>query len=318
MNRVLNFAVVAAFALIMANGRVDAAVINITQGSTTGYTMTDGNTYVVQDSVTFSNSTVGGSGMSVADNATVVLYVPAGVTLTATGANGSGRTGGGAGILLPETATLVITGEGIVNATGGNAGNGANGANGSKGSSIDCSYYNYPPYEGASTTMNGTAGKGSSGIGGAGGIGGGGAGAAIGGNGATGGSGGNGAAARAHLSYIHAGPKFCGNGNGGYSGFAGNNGMGMGVCYVLGNVDIVVSGGTSGLAGKAGGFADWTYYFYNQHSAEEHFATCGGGEGDGGERAQHGLGVLCARAQSNAGHGQLQNHGVSDEVGRHT
>ena len=275
-------AVATAASLIMTSTQVDAAVINLTEGSTSGYTMTDGNTYVVQNSVTFSNTTAGGSGMSVADNATVVLYIPAGVTLTAKGANGSGQIGGGAGILVPETSVLVITGEGIINATGGNAGNGGNGANGSKGSSIECSYYNYPPYEGASTLVYGTAGKGSSGIGGAGGNGGGGAGAAIGGNGATGGSGGNGATSRAHLSYIHAGPKFCGNGNSGSYGCAGGNGIGMGACYVLGNVDIVVTGGTSGSAGKAGGFADWTYYFYNQHSAEEHFATCGGGGGGGG------------------------------------
>lgn len=117
----------AAFAAITATSQLGAAVVNITQGSTSGYTMTDGNTYVVQNSVSFSNSTAGGSGMTVADNATVVLYVPAGVTLTAKGGNGSGQTGGGAGIRVPSTATLIITGEGSVNATGGNAGNGANG-----------------------------------------------------------------------------------------------------------------------------------------------------------------------------------------------
>ena len=68
MNRVLNFAVVATATLIIASSKVDAAVVNITEGSTSGYTMTDGNTYVVQNSVSFSNSTVGGSGMSVADS----------------------------------------------------------------------------------------------------------------------------------------------------------------------------------------------------------------------------------------------------------
>lgn len=88
-------------AISMVIGTLNAAIVNITEGSTTGYTMTDGNTYVIQNSVSFSNSTVGGSGMSVADGATVVLYVPQGVTLTAAGANGSGRTGGGAGIRVP-------------------------------------------------------------------------------------------------------------------------------------------------------------------------------------------------------------------------
>ena len=109
-------------------------VVNLTQGSTTGYELTDGNTYIIQNSVEFSNSTAGGSGMSVADGATVVIYIPKDVTLTAIGANGSGQIGGGAGIRVPETSTLVITGEGTVNATGGNAGDGENGADGLEGS----------------------------------------------------------------------------------------------------------------------------------------------------------------------------------------
>ena len=78
-----------------------ADVITITQGSTTGYTMTDGNTYVIEKSVVFSNSTAGGSGMTVASGATVVLYVPTNITLTATGSSG------GAGIRLPQSSTLV-------------------------------------------------------------------------------------------------------------------------------------------------------------------------------------------------------------------
>ena len=89
-------------AIGMVIGSLNAAVVNITEGSTTGYTMTDGNTYIVQNSVSFSNFPVGGSGMSVEDGATVVLYVPQGVTLTARGANGEGRVGGGAGIRVPK------------------------------------------------------------------------------------------------------------------------------------------------------------------------------------------------------------------------
>ena len=113
MNISKHIAYAAVFAAIMATSQLGAAVVNITQGSTSGYTMTDGNTYVVQNSVSFSNSTAGGSGMTVADNATVVLYIPTNVTLTATGANGNGQTGGGAGIRVPVTATFVITGETI-------------------------------------------------------------------------------------------------------------------------------------------------------------------------------------------------------------
>ena len=113
MNISKHIAYAAVFAAIMATSQLGAAVVNITQGSTSGYTMTDGNTYVVQNAVSVSNSTAGGSGMTVADNATVVLYIPTNVTLTATGANGNGQTGGGAGIRVPVTATFVITGETI-------------------------------------------------------------------------------------------------------------------------------------------------------------------------------------------------------------
>ena len=266
------------FSLCVVSWQLQAGVVNITQGSTSGYTMTDGNTYVVQNSVTFSNSTAGGSGMSVADNAMVVLYIPAGVTLTARGANGSGRTGGGAGILVPETATLIITGEGSVNATGGNAGNGGNGANGSKGTEPSARYGSNPSGEGG---VYGLWSKGNSGPGGKGGNGGGGAGAAIGGNGSNGGNGGNGASARINSSYV-AMHQFNGNGIGGAAGTAGSNGIGMGVCYVLGNASIVASGGGSGSSGTAGGFADYNFLNYYHQCSDYYIATCGGGGGGGG------------------------------------
>ena len=218
MNRVLNFAVVAMSAVIMTSSRVDAAVVNITQGSTSGYTMTDGNTYVIQNSVSFSNSTAGGSGMTVDDGATVVIYVPTGVTLTATGANGSGRTGGGAGIRVPVTSTLVITGEGTVNATGGNAGNGANGGNGQAGWVM----YEWSESEGSREVWTfGNPGSG--------GDGGGGAGAGIGGNGGLGGKGGIGS-----------------------SGSKGEDSQTMGNVYFLGLVKIETSAGQSGVAGSCG------------------------------------------------------------------
>ena len=119
-----------------------AGVVTLTSGSSTGYTMTSGNTYVISKSLTFSNSTVGGSGITIANSATVVIYIPSGVTLTANGANSSGQTGGGAGIRVPSSSTLIITGEGTVKATGGNAGNG--GAGGKGGDAGLYSYENYP------------------------------------------------------------------------------------------------------------------------------------------------------------------------------
>ena len=67
MNRILNLAVGATSAVVMASRQVDAAVVNVTKESASCYTMTDGNTYVIQNSVTFSNFMIGGSGMTVAD-----------------------------------------------------------------------------------------------------------------------------------------------------------------------------------------------------------------------------------------------------------
>ena len=269
MNRVLSAVAVAVFSVCVVSWQLQAGVVNITQGSTSGYTMTDGNTYVIKNSVSFSNSTAGGSGMSIADNATVVLYVPAGVTLTAKGANGSGRTGGGAGIRVPQTATLIITGEGTVNATGGNAGNGGNGKDGLVG--ILETKYN-------SQYLQGT-GKGSSGIGGSGGSGGGGAGVGIGGAGGYGGNGGDGGAARVVSSYAHY-YEFCGDGNAGSKGLSGESGQTMGTCYVIGTTIINANRGNSGGAGNAGEIADWITGVNGGHSVT--FAVCGGGGGGGG------------------------------------
>jgi len=275
MNRVLSAVAVAIFSVCVVSWQLQAGVVNITQGSTSGYTMTDGNTYVIQNSVTFSNSTAGGSGMSVADNATVVLYVPAGVTLTARGANGSGRTGGGAGIRVPETATLIITGEGTVNVTGGNAGNGGNGANGGLGTDVSVRLVGGSSYWGT----------GNSGAGGRGGIGGGGAGAAIGGSGGSGGNGGSGG--ESVVSEDHSCNSFSRNGNDGMSGYAGSAGKGMGKCYVLGTTSIEAIAGVAGIAGNAGDFAALSaikrvYRGSVGYDPSEYFATCGGGGGGGG------------------------------------
>lgn len=163
---ILTIAIAAFWAIGIAGHSLNAAVVNITEGSTTGYTMTDGNTYVVQNSVMFSNSAVGGSGMSVEDGATVVLYVPQGVTLTVNGANGEGRIGGGAGIRVSNTATLVITGEGRIVAGGGKAGDGAAGLDGGSGG------YRYHPYGGSGGSGGDGGGGSGAGIGGCGGLGG--------------------------------------------------------------------------------------------------------------------------------------------------
>ena len=98
-------------------------------GSTTGQTIGAAGTttyYYADTNLTFSNSTVSGSGLTI--QGTVYFYVPEGVTVTCRGANADGRTGAGAGIELSSGNTLVLLGKGTVNATGGNAANGGNGA----------------------------------------------------------------------------------------------------------------------------------------------------------------------------------------------
>ena len=108
---------------------------HITAGSTTGFELKDDYYYVSED-LTFTNSLGGpgqGSGMYVQAGRTVTLYIPAGVTLTAIGANAYETTGAGAGILLPEGSTLNVVGSGKLIAKGGNAANGQDGYRGTNG-----------------------------------------------------------------------------------------------------------------------------------------------------------------------------------------
>ena len=82
-------------------------------GSTTGQTLGSAGTttyYYVNSNLTFTNSSVGGSALTILG--TVYLYVPQGVTVTCTGANASGQTGAGAGIDLTAGNTLWIIGKG--------------------------------------------------------------------------------------------------------------------------------------------------------------------------------------------------------------
>ena len=51
-------------------------------------------------------------------NSTSVLYIATGSTLNLTGGSGSGMTGAGAGIEIPASSVLIITGGGTIKATG--------------------------------------------------------------------------------------------------------------------------------------------------------------------------------------------------------
>ena len=210
---------------------------HITAGSTTGFELKDANYYVTED-LTFTNTISGpgqGSGMYVQEGKTVTLYIPAGVTLTAIGADAQGTTGAGAGILLPSGTTLNIIGAGTLVATGGNAANGGNGGNGTAASVEGTQYL--------------------AGLGGAGGNGGGGAGAGI---GTAGGNGGNGAAqlAEENASRPKANTE---EWNGELSGLIGTNGTDGATAAAVGTVNIAssidktqIAGGTKGVGGAAG------------------------------------------------------------------
>ena len=213
-----------------------AAWTALTEGSTTGMTLgaADATTYYyMTENLTFSNNTAGGSGLTI--QGTVYIYIPSGVTLTATGADGEGTTGGGAGILVPSGTTLNIFGEGTIVATGGKAANGGNGGNGTAASVEGTQYL--------------------AGLGGAGGNGGGGAGAGI---GTAGGNGGNGAAqlAEENASRPKANTE---EWNGELSGLIGTNGTDGATAAAVGTVNIAssidktqIAGGTKGVRGAAG------------------------------------------------------------------
>lgn len=213
-----------------------AAWTALTEGSTTGMTLgaADATTYYyMTENLTFSNNTAGGSGLTI--QGTVYIYIPSGVTLTATGADGEGTTGGGAGILVPSGTTLNIFGEGTIVATGGKAANGGNGGNGTAASFVSPNYY--------------------AGLGGAGGNGGGGAGAGI---GTAGGNGGSGAAQLADASRPKANTEDE-EWNGELSGLIGTNGTGGATAAAVGTVNIAssidktqIAGGTKGVVGAAG------------------------------------------------------------------
>ena len=215
---------------------------HITAGSTTGYELKDDYYYVSED-LTFTNTISGdgqGSGMYVQSGRTVTLYIPAGVTLTVKGADASGTTGAGAGILLPEGSTLNIIGAGTLVATGGNAANGQDGSRGTDGHLLD--------EESVDTWFLGK--KIYCGYGGAGGYGGGGAGAGI---GTAGGQGGAGASAPATASESYA--EWEGGDLPGVVGVAGGEGgtaAAMGTLNIEATITQNINGGTMGTGGAAG------------------------------------------------------------------
>ena len=228
----------------------------LSDGSTTGKTLGTANatTYYYADAnLTFTNTTAGGSGLTI--QGTVYLYVPEGVTLTCTGANADGQTGAGAGIELTEGNTLYLLGSGTLNATGGKAANGGNGTNGSDAS---CKW---DDMEWAWVGGNGHGGNG-----------GGGAGAGIGTCGGTGGAGGN--APEPEIYYT----TWTENGVAGSAGSAGQTAGAKGELHVSKDITINATGGSQGSAGTAGSAGKSCM----RYGSREYSIPGGGGGGAGG------------------------------------
>lgn len=224
-------------------------------GSTTGKTLGSANAttyYYATGDLSFTNATAGGSGLTILG--TVYLYVPKDMTVTCTGADASGQTGGGAGIELTEGNTLYLVGGGTVNATGGKA------AKGGKGGKGDDAYLISD-----NTILGGSGGSGGSG--------GGGAGAGI---GTRGGNGGNGGAGGQRTGTI--GQETTQYGVDGNGGITGGTAGRMGSVNNMGNTTLNVKGGAAGSNGT-GGDRGLTA---SQHPGSNLYMASGGGGGGAG------------------------------------
>ena len=226
--------------------------------STGGKQLTQGFYYVEPNTtVSCTNSTWGGNGITIANNATVYIYIPEGSTLVATGTKGNSRTnGGGAGIYVPSSSTLIFLGNGTVRATGGAGADGAAGSGGGEANRNDSSE------------------KMAAGSGGAGGAGGAGAGAGIGikgGNGGTGGSGGT-----APWDTWHE-PIDGGDGSDGNSGAPASGSMGT--VFKSSNVTVIAKGGGAGEGGNGG---DAGVALEEVMCGDSYRAAAGGAGGGGG------------------------------------
>ena len=226
----------------------------LSEGSSSGNTLYSGHYYVDQN-VTFSNGATG-SGLTIAAGATVYLYIPHGVTLTARGGRARGMTGAGAGIELPASSTLYLQGKGTVKAYGGNAANGSNGSNGSNACQSESGNYIH------------------GGNGGDGGNGGGGAGAGI---GTRGGDGGNGGSGPGHRSAAWTDVQ----GVDGNPGGAGSGASAMGKLYVdeTFGLNVEAHGGSKGYGGSGGSGGSSAAA---HPGANLYLAGGGGGGGAGG------------------------------------
>lgn len=198
------------------------------------------------------------NGLKVAAGAKTVLYIAGGVTLTVKGGGSVYNTKGGkAGILLPASSTLTITGQGTLIVYGGDGCAASNGGDGMPGKGLAAGN-DFGDL--SSVTFWGGAG-------GSGGNGGSGGGAAIGTDGGAGGAGGSGAlGGSAANTEVGSQAWVCGNTNktgntivdfirnpsAGGNGSDGTGSSKMGKLFIVGDVTVQAEGGDGGAKGQAG------------------------------------------------------------------
>ena len=257
-----NHSIILVMALIAAGGAMAMDTGTITDGTTT---LNGGTIYTVSGNVEINAGATSNALTAVAKDGAggkkVVINIPENCSLTVNGGEASGRSGAGAGILLPADMTLYVTGKGKLVASGGKAAKGGNGSNGGAASYDDT---------GDNHHKNGSGGSG--------GDGGGGAGAGIGGTGGKGDTGGKGASATDDWQYSYHGKYFPKDGSDGEKGSGGEPGTAGGTVYILGDVAATVTGGAAGEAGSAGsGWGSST-----SEKATDDWHAGGGGPGGGG------------------------------------
>ncbi|WNX83118.1 InlB B-repeat-containing protein [Agathobaculum sp. NTUH-O15-33] len=239
-----------------------AAGFTTSEPMSTSIGMLKNNTvYIVSQNVSLTNAALSQPALSVENNATAVLYIKSGCTLTLTGgAAKNGTSGGGAGLMIPSSSTLIVTGGGRLVATGGA---GLAGTNGTKGTNAEMHV------GGDEHAVGGPGGKGGNGAYGPG--------AGIGGNGGKGGNGGDGGGApNKNTVGVDGWDEYGYRGSDGGAGSAGGT---MGKLYVLGKVSVSAQMGSSKAYGNGGGYGA---YANDAGSGWKKDYSAGGGGGGGG------------------------------------
>ena len=232
-----------------------------------------GDYYVEPGKTLTITGSAGKSGLIVESGKTLTIHIPANSTLNVNGGAASGTTGAGAGIEVNSTSTLIITGEGKLNAKGGKAANGGAGADGEKGIWADDSDddgrngYSYIPDSGY------------------GGYGGGGAGAGIGTKGGNGGgitSWRTGFKSRTYYTnnFLHSNYS----GSNGHNGNSGSSANSCGTIYIAATVNCDgVAGGAAGTSGGSGGSKGAAVYEKDDGEIRGLAGGAGGGGGGAGK-----------------------------------